>query len=115
MIASVTTDTRIPAVETMPEDNAAALQQLLAAMRSDAVSQRNKGTRFERLALDFFRYDRTYADVFSWVETWADWAHAHPEYGVDGRDIGIDLVATLNDDYYNIYKEGGGRAVLLYQ
>lgn len=113
MISPVTTDRNTPAVEAVPEDNTAALHRLLDAMRSDAVSQRNKGTRFERLALDFFRYDRTYADVFSWVETYSDWAKAHPELGVDGRDIGIDLVATLNDSYTNYGDTGGGYGKLL--
>jgi len=72
-----------------------ALDRLLASYRDAAVTEREKGTYFERLAVAYLRNDPVQIQQFSEVWHYADWAKAH---GVDGRDTGIDLVAKLRDE-----------------
>ncbi|WP_037488466.1 restriction endonuclease, partial [Sphingobium indicum] len=72
-----------------------ALDRLLASYRDVAVTEREKGTYFERLAVAYLRNDPVQIQQFSEVWHYADWAKAH---GVDGRDTGIDLVAKLRDE-----------------
>jgi len=72
-----------------------ALDRLLASYRDAAVTEREKGTYFERLAVAYLRNDPVQKQQFSEVWHYADWAKAH---GVDGRDTGIDLVAKLRDE-----------------
>jgi predicted helicase len=71
-----------------------ALSNLLAAFRSAAVSEREKGTYFEELIVAYLRNEATYRDLYSDVWLYADWAKLQ---GVDGRDVGIDLVAKTAD------------------
>jgi len=72
-----------------------ALDRLLASYRDAAVTEREKGTYFERLAVAYLRNDPVQTQQFSEVWHYADWAKAH---GADGRDTGIDLVAKLRDE-----------------
>ncbi|WP_298168955.1 type ISP restriction/modification enzyme [Novosphingobium sp.] len=72
-----------------------ALDRLLASYRAAAVTEREKGTYFERLAVAYLRNDPVQAQEFSQVWAYADWAKEH---GVDGRDTGIDLVAKLREE-----------------
>lgn len=72
-----------------------ALDRILASYRDAAVSEREKGTYFERLAAAYLRFDPVQVQQFSDVWTYADWAR---ERGSDGRDTGIDLVAKLRDE-----------------
>ncbi len=75
-----------------------ALDQLLQSYRNAAVTEREKGTYFERLVVAFLRNDPVQAAQYSEVWTFGDWANAH---GIDARDTGIDLVAKLaNEDGY---------------
>ncbi|KAA0888486.1 type ISP restriction/modification enzyme [Pusillimonas sp. ANT_WB101] len=67
-----------------------ALQHLLSSFRAAAVSEREKGTYFEELIVNYLRNEATYRDLYSDVWTYADWAK---QQGLDGRDAGIDLVA----------------------
>ncbi|MGJ8640680.1 MAG: DEAD/DEAH box helicase [Opitutaceae bacterium] len=69
------------------------LQNLLQKYRNASVTEREKGTYFEELIRTYFRYEATYADLYSDVWLYADWAKEH---GLDGRDTGIDLVAKTN-------------------
>ncbi|WP_353200018.1 type ISP restriction/modification enzyme [Sandarakinorhabdus sp.] len=72
-----------------------ALDRLLASYRAAAVTEREKGTYFERLAVAYLRHDPVQTQEFSQVWSYADWAK---ERGVDGRDTGIDLVAKLRSE-----------------
>lgn len=72
-----------------------ALDRLLASYRAAAVTEREKGTYFERLAVAYLRNDPVQTQEFSQVWSYADWAK---ERGVDGRDTGIDLVAKLRSE-----------------
>ncbi|PTQ86487.1 Mrr restriction endonuclease-like protein [Nitrosomonas ureae] len=71
-----------------------ALRELLASYRSASRTEREKGTYFELLIRDFLKNDLTYTPQFSEVWTYKDWAESQ---GIDSRDIGIDLVAGLNE------------------
>jgi predicted helicase len=78
-----------------------ALQQILKTFRDAAQTEREKGTYFEELTLAYFRHEATYADLFSDVWLYSDWAK---EQGLDARDTGIDLVAKTNgtDEFHAI-------------
>lgn len=66
------------------------LEKVLSRFRNAAVSEREKGTYFEDLIVAYFKHEPFYADRYSDVWTYKDWALAH---GKDGKDTGIDLVA----------------------
>jgi len=78
-----------------------ALQKLLDSYRQASQTEREKGTYFEELIRTYFRYEATYADLYSDVWLYSDWAK---EQGLDGRDTGIDLVAKTQgtDEYHAI-------------
>lgn len=81
-----------------------ALQTLLAAFRNAAVTEREKGTYFEELCIQYLRHEATYRDLYSHVWTYADWVKAHPNLGFSAKDLGIDLVAKTQgtDEYHAI-------------
>jgi predicted helicase len=70
------------------------LQALLDNFRSAAVTEREKGTYFEELILLYLKNEPRYKDLYDHVWMYADWAKEFgSEFGFDGRDTGIDLVA----------------------
>lgn len=73
---------------------AVGLRGLLDKYRSNAVSEREKGTYFERLVKVWLENAPTQRNQFARVLTFAEWAK---ETGRDQRDTGIDLVAELAD------------------
>lgn len=66
------------------------LSVLLDTYRSLSVSEREKGTYFEKLIVCYLRTEPTYADLYDAVWTYQDWA---VEQGYSAKDTGIDLVA----------------------
>ena len=80
--------------EAQEPDNIQAFYDLLEWIDKISTDPRDKGTRFENLILDYLRNEPTYKDLFTEVQTWAQWTKAHPEFDYDANDIGIDLVAT---------------------
>jgi predicted helicase len=72
-----------------------ALDRLLQSYRDAAVTEREKGTYFERLALAYFQNDPVQSEEYEVVWSWADWAKAN---GRDAKDVGIDLVAKLRNE-----------------
>jgi predicted helicase len=72
-----------------------AVDRILQSYRDAAVTEREKGTYFERLALAFFQNDPVQAEEYESVWTWSDWAKAN---GRDGKDVGIDLVGKLRNE-----------------
>jgi predicted helicase len=86
--------------EQTPEllDNHQALDILLQRMEEASLTARDKGTRFETLIKDWFKKERTYSDLFSKVQTYAEWAKENPTLAPNAKDIGIDLVATLQNE-----------------
>src|SRR3970040_612567 len=78
-----------------------ALQTLLDHYRQTSKTEREKGTYFEELCVQYLRNEPSYQDLYSDVWTYLDWA----EYvGLDKRDTGIDLVAKTRgtDEYHAI-------------
>lgn len=68
------------------------IYRILDEIRSTSTSEKEKGDRFEKLMLLFFRKEPTYKSQFKNVWMWASWP------GNKGRpDTGIDLVAENID------------------
>jgi predicted helicase len=74
------------------------LTSILDMYRTMAHSEREKGTYFERLILDYLTAEPAYADLYEKVWMYSDWAR---EQGLDARDSGIDLVARSFDGEYH--------------
>lgn len=72
-----------------------ALDDLLQTYRNAAVTEREKGTYFERLACAYLMTDPVQAEEYSQVSTWSEWA---ADNGWNGKDVGIDLVAKLRNE-----------------
>lgn len=70
------------------------LQQILERYRTEATSEREKGTWFERLTRIWLLHAPTQAGRYSRVVTFSEFA---AERGEIGKDTGIDLVAELAD------------------
>lgn len=77
------------------------LQNLLKTFREAALSEREKGTYFEELIVQYLRYEASYQDLYSDVWTYSAWADSQ---GLDKRDTGIDLVAKTQgtNEYHAI-------------
>lgn len=68
------------------------IRTLLTAIRESSTSEKEKGDKFEKLMLSFFRIEPTYKAQFKSVWLWSDWP------GNKGLpDTGIDLVAENID------------------
>ena len=74
------------------------LETILAKYRASSKTEREKGSYFEELIRTYFRYEASYADLYSDVWLYADWAKeiGTPEFGLSGKDTGIDLVAKTH-------------------
>jgi len=67
-----------------------ALSTLLTTYRNMSVTEREKGTYFEKLIVCYLRTEPSYADLYDAVWTYQEWAQ---ETGHSAKDTGIDLVA----------------------
>jgi predicted helicase len=81
---------------------------LLNSLRDASKSEREKGTYFERIAVDFIKNDPGMAQEYEDAWLFSEWAK---DKGVDGRDTGIDAVAKLRDGGWcaiqcKFYREG---------
>lgn len=81
-----------------------ALQAILDEYRTQSLTEREKGTYFEELIVTYLKYEATYADLYSEVWLYGDWAKEHPEFGLSVKDTGIDLVAKTRgtDEYHAV-------------
>ena len=70
------------------------LDRLLDSYRTAAISERDKGTAFEKLVTAWLVTDPVQAQRFRSVQLWSEWARSR---GRDRSDTGIDLVGTLHD------------------
>lgn len=77
------------------------LKQLLETFRLRARTEREKGTYFEQLIIQYLKNEASYKDLYSNVCTYAEWAR---EQGKRETDTGIDLVATTRgtNEYHAI-------------
>lgn len=81
-------------------NGSASFQSVLATFRKYALSERDKGDKFERLIQAYLQTDPRYADLFTNVWLWNDF-FARKDFG--GKDTGIDLVArTTSGDFWAI-------------
>ncbi|HCQ9557198.1 TPA: DEAD/DEAH box helicase [Acinetobacter baumannii] len=71
---------------------------LINTYKTTAKTEREKGTYFELLCIKYFENEPYYADLFSKVQTYTEWAK---EQGLSGKDTGIDLVATTKDGEFH--------------
>ncbi len=81
------------------------LQEVLSEFRTAAQSQREKGTYFEELTMQYLRYEPRFQNQYSAVWPYAEWAQGEGQaYTTDARDEGIDLVARTrgNNEYHAI-------------
>lgn len=70
-----------------------ALTELLQNLRESSMTEREKGTYFEELIVQYLKNEASYRDLYAGVWTYSEWA----EYqGLDKRDTGIDLVAITH-------------------
>ena len=69
--------------------------QLLGRIRGESRDESEKGRWFENLVARVLTDNPEYEVVSA--HRWADWPERVEETGLDGRDIGIDLVARLTD------------------
>ena len=74
--------------------------QILNKFRKEALSERDKGDRFERLMQAYLKTTALYANLFEEVWLWMEFPY-HDQLG--GNDTGIDLVArTIDGEYWAI-------------
>ncbi len=82
------------------------LQSILVQYRATSQTEREKGTYFEELIRTYFRYEASYADLYSDVWLYADWAKeiGTPQFKMSAKDTGIDLVAKTRgtEEYHAI-------------
>lgn len=78
-----------------------ALQNLLASFRNNSQTEREKGTYFELLTIQYLKNEASYKDLYADVLTYADWAQSQ---GLPKNDAGIDLVARTSgtDEFHAI-------------
>lgn len=78
----------------------AGFTKILDKFRKEALSERDKGFRFERLMQTYLKTTSIYDGVFSNVWLWTEFPYKD-QFG--GKDTGIDLVAlTYSGDYWAI-------------
>ncbi len=70
---------------------------LLNKIRSESFSEKDKGTKFERLVRDYFRTSKRFLEQLDQVWLWNDFPF-RKDFG--GKDLGIDLVAKTKDGSY---------------
>lgn len=76
------------------------IQEVLTLFREDSLSEKHKGTRFEKLMSSWLMSDPRYSNLFSKIWLWEDFPSKED---LGGRDSGIDLVAkTLDGEYWAI-------------
>jgi predicted helicase len=82
------------------------LQKILEKYRATSQTEREKGTYFEELIRTYFRNEPRFADLYSDVWLYADWAKeiGGPQFHLSGKDTGIDLVAKTagTDEFHAI-------------
>lgn len=78
-----------------------ALHKLLGTFRNSSVTEREKGTYFELLTIQYLKNEASYKDLYADVLTYADWAQSQ---GLPKNDAGIDLVARTRgtDEFHAI-------------
>lgn len=82
-----------------------ALTNLLQSIEKITLTNRDKGTSFENLMVQYFLNEPKYAEIYTDVLSYSDWVEKYGEKLniTDKRDYGIDLVAvTIEGDFHPI-------------
>lgn len=75
-------------------------EQVLEKYRKIAFSERDKGTRFERLMQAYLKTDPRYTSELKEVWLWSEFPY-RSDFG--GKDTGIDIVVkTYKDEYWAV-------------
>ncbi len=79
------------------------LQQLLTQFREQTLTERDKGTSFEKLMVQYFKTEPCYKEKYQVVYLYGDWVEQYGEQlGITHKkDTGIDLVAVTKDDQHH--------------
>jgi len=80
-----------------------ALQTILAQFREMTLSERDKGTSFENLMVQYFKTEPFYKEQYANVLSYSGWVDQHgAALGVSTKkDTGIDLVAITSDGQFH--------------
>ncbi|MDQ8906194.1 DEAD/DEAH box helicase [Acinetobacter nosocomialis] len=82
-----------------------ALIDLLQTIEKNTLTNRDKGTSFENLMVQYFLNEPKYAEIYTEVLSYSDWVEKYGEKLniADKRDYGIDLVAvTIDGEFHPI-------------
>ncbi|MBN6540134.1 DEAD/DEAH box helicase [Acinetobacter pittii] len=82
-----------------------ALIDLLQSIEKITLTNRDKGTSFENLMVQYFLNEPKYAEIYTEVLSYSDWVEKYGEKLniADKRDYGIDLVAvTIDGEFHPI-------------
>lgn len=82
-----------------------ALTNLLQSIEKITLTNRDKGTSFENLMVQYFLNEPKYAEIYTEVLSYSDWVGKYGEKLkiTDKRDYGIDLVAvTIDGEFHPI-------------
>lgn len=82
-----------------------ALTNLLQSIEKVSLTNRDKGTSFENLMVQYFLNEPKYAEIYTDVLSYSDWVEKYGEKLniTDKRDYGIDLVAvTIEGGFHPI-------------
>lgn len=79
------------------------LQKLLTEFREKTLTERDKGTSFENLIVQYLKTEPFYKEKYVDVFTYADWVD---KYGgnlniTSQKDTGIDLVTITEDQKFH--------------
>lgn len=80
-----------------------ALQRILSQFREMTLTERDKGTSFENLMVQYFKTEPFYKEQYSEVLSYSDWADRYgTNLGISTKkDTGIDLVAITTDGEFH--------------
>lgn len=80
-----------------------ALEGILAQFREMTLSERDKGTSFENLMVQYFKTEPFYKEQYADVLSYFDWVDRHgADLGISTKkDAGIDLVAITSDGEFH--------------
>jgi len=71
----------------------ASFRAVFEELENSALTPQQKGKRFERLVLQYFRKDPYWSEIFSEVRLWNDWEDKPEGY----PDLGVDIVGKFTD------------------
>ena len=81
----------------MPGSDETSFEQLLTFIRTNSPNKKAQGLNFEHLVRAILSSAQPWCERYSAVQSYAQWAQAHPQLADTTRDLGIDLVATNRD------------------